>query len=123
MKRLRIWPSIIAGALLAAAPSLGLAPGEIASVGACAEARVLERKPPPGGDAASTSIGAARLRFSAQSVASAPPGASPIAAPAPVSFAGPGACDEPGSGCAGEPLVLDDPNPGSGCGIPGAPCK
>jgi hypothetical protein len=41
--------------------------------------------------------------------------------PAPSAFAGPGACDTPGSGCVTEKLV-DDPDPGSGCGFPGSPC-
>jgi hypothetical protein len=36
------------------------------------------------------------------------------------SFAGPGACDTPGSGCVTE--IVDDPDPGSGCGFPGSPC-
>jgi hypothetical protein len=41
--------------------------------------------------------------------------------PEPPSFAGPGACDNPGSGCAPS-KIFDDPNPGSGCGFPGSPC-
>jgi len=44
-----------------------------------------------------------------------------LAPPVPPAFAGPGACDEPGSGCSLE-KVLDDPDPGTGCGLPGSPC-
>ena len=41
--------------------------------------------------------------------------------PALAGFGGPGACDNPGSGCLPEKLV-DDPDPGTGCGFPGSPC-
>ncbi len=42
-----------------------------------------------------------------------------------VPFDAPGrdACDQPGSGCASVPSdIFDDPDPDSGCGIPGSPC-
>jgi hypothetical protein len=48
------------------------------------------------------------------SVAGAPPPTAP-------EFLGPGSCDNPGSGCLGEKLV-EDPDPGTGCGFPGSPC-
>lgn len=40
--------------------------------------------------------------------------------PLPPAFAGPDACDEPGSGCVLK--SLEDPDPGSGCGMPGSNC-
>jgi hypothetical protein len=60
------------------------------------------------------------LHLSPTQVASAAPAAA-IEPPTPPSFAGPGACDRPGSGCMLE-KVLDDPDPGTGCGMPGSPC-
>jgi hypothetical protein len=41
--------------------------------------------------------------------------------PLPPAFSGPGACDDPGSGCVSEKL-LEDPDPGTGCGFPGSVC-
>jgi len=41
--------------------------------------------------------------------------------PAAAFFEGPGSCDNPGSGCAGK-QIFEDPDPGSGCGLPGSPC-
>ena len=40
--------------------------------------------------------------------------------PLPPAFAGPDACDEPGSGCVLK--SLEDPDPGTGCGMPGSNC-
>jgi hypothetical protein len=59
------------------------------------------------------------LHLSPTQVASG--GTGGLAPPVPPAFAGPGACDRPGSGCALE-KVLDDPDPGTGCGMPGSPC-
>jgi hypothetical protein len=44
-----------------------------------------------------------------------------FAGPTPAAFGGPGACDNPGSGCMTQ-RIADDPDPGSGCGFPGSPC-
>ncbi len=41
--------------------------------------------------------------------------------PMPAAFSGPGACDNPGSGCVSEKL-FEDPDPGTGCGFPGSVC-
>lgn len=62
----------------------------------------------------------AHLLLSPLNVASAANGPS-AALPELPAFAGPGACDNPGSGCLPE-KVIDDPDPGSGCGFPGSPC-
>ncbi|HEU4428934.1 MAG TPA: hypothetical protein VFT98_09280 [Myxococcota bacterium] len=62
----------------------------------------------------------AAFHLSPTQVASGPDLAG-LAPPVPPAFAGPGACDHPGSGCALE-KVLDDPDPGTGCGLPGSPC-
>ena len=47
--------------------------------------------------------------------------AASFAPPTPSAFSGPGACDNPGSGCMAERIV-DDPDPGTGCGFPGSAC-
>jgi hypothetical protein len=62
----------------------------------------------------------AHLLLSPLSVASSAglPGAE---LPEPPLFGGPGACDNPGSGCLLE-KIIDDPDPGTGCGFPGSPC-
>jgi hypothetical protein len=52
--------------------------------------------------------------------ANLPPAGSPLQQPVPPSFAGPGACDTPGSGCVEG--LFEDPDPGTGCGFPGSPC-
>jgi hypothetical protein len=44
-----------------------------------------------------------------------------FAPPTVSAFSGPGACDNPGSGCITERIV-DDPDPGTGCGFPGSAC-
>jgi len=62
----------------------------------------------------------AALHLSPTHVASGPHVAG-LAPPSLPAFAGPGACDRPGSGCALE-KILDDPDPGTGCGMPGSPC-
>jgi len=62
----------------------------------------------------------ATLHLSPTQVSSGPSVAG-LEPPAPPTFAGPGACDQPGSGCVLE-RVLEDPDPGTGCGLPGSPC-
>ena len=53
-------------------------------------------------------------------VAGGPPLAS-LAVPALPAFSGPDPCDNPGSGCVLDHLI-EDPDPGTGCGFPGSPC-
>jgi hypothetical protein len=123
---------LTASAAFAEAPKLVFAPA-----GECAgEERELNPlwAPKPGagdaGDAASSTdlFGAvppvptapAATHLSPTQVASAVPAATTPPPASPV-FGGPGACDDPGSGCnAGK--SIDDPDPGTGCGFPGSPC-
>lgn len=88
------------------------------------------------GGAASSAAGAAQVVVGDGSscpfyVAGAPGLLPPVASPAPAGpmvapFDPPGrdSCDEPGSGCAAEPVceICEDPDPGTGCGFPGSPC-
>ena len=71
-------------------------------------------------ETASVSAVPAHLLLSPLNVASSTPGPS-AGAPELPAFAGPGACDNPGSGCLPE-KIIDDPDPGTGCGFPGSPC-
>ncbi len=71
-------------------------------------------------ESAATASAPAHLLLSPTVVAAAPGGAK-SSPPAFASFGGPGACDNPGSGCVPEKLI-EDPDPGTGCGFPGSPC-
>ena len=119
--------------LAAAASSAEGAKLVVAPAGVCAEEErdltLPPREKPVGDESASgpeqPTGGAAvtlppTLHLSPQQVASGPD-VGGLAPPIPPAFAGPGACDRPGSGCALE-KVLDDPDPGTGCGLPGSPC-
>jgi hypothetical protein len=106
----------------AATASLAIDPSEVAAPGVCAgEERDLAVRAASGrakGQAASDGV-PVQLLLSPEQVAA---GGGPLALdlPAPSTFAGPGACDSPGSGCTSS--KLDDPDPGTGCGFPGSPC-
>jgi hypothetical protein len=118
---MRLW---LACLLLVAAPALAGPPATIvvAPAGECAgEERDLVLPPLPGReDSEAFVLVPGVLHLSPKQVASGPPRAL-IPPPAASPFEGPGPCDEPGSGCALEKLI-DDPDPGSGCGFPGSPC-
>jgi hypothetical protein len=117
-----------------AAPALAEAPATIvvAPAGECAgEERDLARPAlpkPPARDAAGpvgiandpTPTPAGVVHLTPTNVASnAPLAEAPL--PALSAFGGPGACDNPGSGCALE-KIIEDPDPGTGCGFPGSGC-
>ncbi|HEY8119764.1 MAG TPA: hypothetical protein VII78_00470 [Myxococcota bacterium] len=73
----------------------------------------------PIGDAASCPFIVAGLPRVIPPVSGAPPdgpGIDPFDAP------GRDSCDGPGSGCAAVRTIADDPDPGTGCGMPGSPC-
>jgi hypothetical protein len=115
---------------LLAAPALGETPGlALAPAGECAgEERELAPRASAraqDGDAeAPAPIPAATGPNALAHLTPLPPvagGASPLAPPASSAFEGPGPCDTPGSGCAVKTLV-DDPDPGTGCGLPGSAC-
>lgn len=72
----------------------------------------------------STATGAPRVHLTPIQVAASPiPFSGPR--PLPQAFSGPGACDQPGSGCQGQVLpaasgpVFVDPPPAGGCNFPG----
>jgi hypothetical protein len=116
---MRLWPLL---ALALAAPAVaGAPPIVVAPAGPCAgeepELRLLLAPsrglvPPPGA--------VQHLTASAVDAGAAAPG-SELAPPAPSPFAGPDACDNPGSGCLQDRL-FEDPDPGTGCGFPGSVC-
>ncbi len=101
-------------------------PSELAPPGLCAgEERDIELRAKgalPSGDEGTSTGGPSRLHLSPLQVAGAAGPAPALPLPAAPSMVGPGPCDQPGSGCAGEVKVFDDPNPGTGCGFPGSPC-
>ena len=118
---MRHWLACLA---LVAAPALAEPPAElvVAPAGECAgEERDLGLPPlPRREDSEALLPSAGVLHLSPTQVASGP--TRPLTPPPAASlFEGPGACDEPGSGCALEKLI-DDPDPGTGCGFPGSPC-
>jgi hypothetical protein len=110
--------------LVLATPALAGTPAtlEVAPAGICAgdegdlDPRVLPV--PPAGEPAALEVGIVHLT-PADVASNAALAALPL--PAPAVFEGPGACDNPGSGCAGRE-ILEDPDPGTGCGFPGSPC-
>jgi hypothetical protein len=110
--------------LLLATPAFAEAPAPIvvAPAGSCAEddanraPRALPK--PPADEPAPLEAGV--LHLSPADVASNAALAG-LPLPAPAAFEGPGACDNPGSGCAGARIV-EDPDPGTGCGFPGSGC-
>ena len=118
---MRVW---LLSIVVLAAPAFAENPAPIvfAPAGECAgEERELTLDPLPK-PAANQSIPpqASLLHVSpAQVAANASAGGPPP--PNSSAFAGPGACDNPGSGCVQE-RVFEDPDPGSGCGLPGSPC-
>lgn len=98
----------------------------VAPAGECAgEERELAQHLLPKGaeeaDAVPAATGPSALSHLAPTQVAAAAPAATVPLPALPAFAGPGACDNPGSGCATERIV-DDPDPGSGCGFPGSPC-
>lgn len=110
--------------LLLATPALGEAPARLvlAPAGDCAgEERDLALPPLPKPVQEETPPPASLLHLSPTDVAANATRASVLAPPVPTAFSGPDACDNPGSGCALEKL-LDDPDPGTGCGFPGSTC-
>jgi len=109
--------------LLLAAPAFAGAPATIvvAPAGECAGDEDLARRTlpePPANEPTPLEVGA--LHLTPTDVASKAPLAG-LPLPAPGAFAGPGACDNPGSGCAAAKIV-EDPDPGTGCGFPGSAC-
>lgn len=116
----------VLGMLLLATPAFAGAPTiVVAPAGECAgEERELAHpfvpKPARPTDAALASLPLALSHLAPTSVAA---GTAPANAqlPSPPAFSGPGACDNPGSGCVSEKL-LEDPDPGTGCGFPGSAC-
>ena len=111
--------------LVIAAPALADEPARIvvAPAGECAgDERDLVLAPlaKPGQDGAELPAPGA-LHLSPAQVAAHDPAPAAGTPPVPSAFTGPGACDNPGSGCVLEKL-LDDPNPGTGCGFPGSSC-
>jgi hypothetical protein len=118
---MRAWLLWIA---FAATPALAGAPGrlDLAPAGECAGeerelAVALLPKPPAEEDAKPP---ASVLHLNPNEVAASAVLVSP-SLPEPAAFSGPGACDNPGSGCALGELV-EDPDPGTGCGFPGSAC-
>jgi hypothetical protein len=118
---MRAWIACLA---LVAVPALAEPPARIAVAPAaeCAgEERDLALPPlPKPGDADAPLPNPGILHLTLAQVAAGGPR---VLTPPPTasSFEGPGPCDEPGSGCALDKLV-DDPDPGTGCGFPGSPC-
>jgi hypothetical protein len=74
----------------------------------------------PASAGATPPAASAATHLSPAQVAGAPSAAT-TTPPAPPVFGGPGACDDPGSGCS-TGKVVEDPDPGTGCGFPGSPC-
>jgi hypothetical protein len=115
--------------IVLAAPALGGAPDAlaIAPAGVCAGEEPGQALPAPPGPPGTEAVRdesrpplAGALHLSPNDVA-VPVAQATETPPGPPGFAGPGPCDNPGSGCAGEKIV-DDRDPGSGCGFPGSPC-
>ena len=133
MNRTHAWAASAAVAFAVAGwsgPADAVDPDELAPPGVCAgEQRELRRGPiqPEAADAdGTTTRGLARVHVMPTDVAAAP---LPIGGPRPIppSFAGPGPCDRPGSGCQGAVLPaasaatprFTDPDPAGGCNFPG----
>jgi len=110
--------------LLLAAPAFAEAPAPIvvAAAGSCAEddpnraPRALPK--PPADETAPLAVGVLHLTPANVAANAAFAG---LPRPPTAAFEGPGACDNPGSGCAGAKIV-EDPDPGTGCGFPGSAC-
>lgn len=106
----------------AATASHAIEPSEVAAPAACAgeerDLAVRAAAARPKVQAASDAVPVQLLLSPREVAATGSPFA--LGLPTASSFAGPGACDSPGSGCAGS--KLDDPDPGTGCGFPGSPC-
>ena len=118
---------------LAGTPSWALDPNELAPPGVCAgderelEVRAGANRSSAAADEATPAgladgiAGPAQLHLSPIQVGAAG-GSLGLPVPEAPAFAGPGACDDPGSGCAGGGKINEDPDPGTGCGFPGSPC-
>ena len=115
--------SVLIALLLGSLASLASAEERlvVAAAGECAgEERELAARVLPKSSATVASATTVLL-LSPSDVAAASPALAAAELPSPPSFSGPGACDNPGSGCVPD-KVLDDPDPGTGCGFPGSPC-
>ena len=110
--------------LALAAPALADEPPalRVAPAGTCAgEESDVATRLLPAPLATEPAPGAPSVVHLVPSSVSAGTGGTTFALPTPSAFAGPGACDNPGSGCITERIV-DDPDPGTGCGFPGSAC-